>query len=498
MTLNPRISYLNCRLGLLTSLFVLGLAQGSAADGITCANSGKVIQPVQYTVALLLDWMQSSYSSATGAQAIQVPVAVFVKTTDDGVFPLVLTDRSHVLAQCVSGGPRGNGALYPIVKISPGFLDAPPLVPFLQSQLRSGELGKYDAVALRQSGNLAFLTWPAGWHYVPGAIQKLIDDYFDASTSDYLANYPSQLAIEPPRSAGKIKQVLTGGSSNPESANMHAGPGSGQQRDPSVGPDLRGPQDHGQTQIQPAGPSYEMSFVISFARSEWRDIKLDNNSVKTFGYCSDQIKSDGLKYTLQCQQASDGKVPILIQGFKLISVSRNETALDDRLEFDGFRTPYPSSWGRPSTEYVEVSGGHLSDVFGRTYRAEQGVQGTTACADQTKPVTIAAVMQRALSFPDPPCRRYEVAFDAGITSPSTRIVSGCLAGAGPPVAVQSGKAICWYRRDQGASFKLNLDLLPGFGPISEQLTPDAVSSGVRLTFPDVASRLAPVWPFRGA
>jgi hypothetical protein len=497
MSWRLRLCYLSCLPGMLFLFCVLGTTQSDAADSLTCPN-GQAIEPAYYTVALLTDWM-SSVPSTTGAPAVQVPVAVVVKTADNRLFPLMLIDRSHVLVQCGLGGPRGNGALYPVVKITPVLLTAPLLAPFLQSQMRSGELGKYDAVALRQSGSLQFLPWPAGWHYVTGAVQKLIDDYFEASASDYLTNYPNQLWIEPPRSTGKPKQVLTGGGPNPGSGNTHTSQDSSQQPDHSSDPDLHPSiQDHGAAQTQPAGPSYATPFVIGFARPEWRDIKLDNNSIRTFGYCSDQIKPDGLKYTLQCQPASDGKVQILIQGFKPISISRNEPQLDERLEFDGFRTPYPPSWGRASTDNVEVPGGRLADAIGRWYSLDQGIQGTTACTDKTSPITLAAIIQRAVLFPDPPCRRYDLAFDQAVIGPSPQIVSGCLAGGPLSVPVQNRQATCWFSKQQGASVTLQLELFPGFWYSQLPISQEKISRGrVDLSFGELAPSLRPNWPYGG-
>jgi hypothetical protein len=306
------------------------------------------------------------------------------------------------------------------------------------------------------------------------------------------------------RPPGRITRTFTGGSQAAASTDTRVSQDSGSPQSQSTtnpGPEIRRSiQDPGPAIDQVAGQSYDTPFVIAFARPEWGSIRLEDGLIQTFKYCSDDIKRDGSKYTLRCRPASDHRVPILIQGFKQISISSNETALDDKLEFGGFRTPYPPAWGRSSTDYVEVPGGRLADVFGSSYSAIQGVPGTTtACVDKTKPVSVAAIIHQNLEFPEPPCRRYDVVFDGGTAGPSTRISSGCLAGAEQPVPVQNKRATCWYSRQQGASFQLNFDLFPGFKLVPRQVTSDMISSGaVALTFTSVAPNLMPTWPYGSA
>ncbi|MBV6486922.1 MAG: hypothetical protein GHHEDOFH_00859 [Pseudorhodoplanes sp.] len=467
-------------------LLFLGAGESWGQLLVKCVERNERLNVTEYAVAL------SSDSWRSRGPSVSATAVVLVKAANEKVYPVAggSIDRSRVqqsplLVQCDyerEGYLRRSGFLLEVT-LTPksqarGSVDA------LLDRLDDFSQGRPIPFRQAESRPL-FVRLPNR----PTTLPNLVEDYLKTGgggDAGFLFGYPWPVQISIPQANGFTsqwsatnQQPTTTVQSPPPPQIVPSGPG--------AAPD------------QVAVPTHNATFKIDFRRRDvWQNVNLEEPGlIVTFGYCNDP-KKQGSGYFFLCTPAADGKVPLRIRGFKDVSISQVEAAIDDRLEVAGFRNPYPPSWGRGSTDFVDVPSGRLSELLSRSFDIDQGIRGTTTCVDKTKPIDVAAILNHAISFPEPPCHRYEIVFQGGLTSPSAQIRAGCLAGAEISVPVRNGRVSCWYSRHQPASITLKLDLLPGFGQIVQPLGRDAVSQGtINLTFDQLARALVPIWPYNG-
>ena len=210
----------------------------------------------------------------------------------------------------------------------------------------------------------------------------------------------------------------------------------------------------------------------------------------TFQYCDDLVPVGAGTYKMQCTLRPDRKVPLRIRGFKELLIDPNGPPLDDQLKVAGFSYPYPVSWGRPQTEFVDVPGGNLREVLARRIQLPQGIAG---CQTEIAAVSLENIVSGTFTpFPAEPCKKYDLSFQQIQLAPNASVLRGCIAGApDQAVPIRGNKVTCWALGGQAGTTVLTAHLLDGFNPV--QLSVNPIDSAVG--FEALANNLQPLWPY---
>jgi hypothetical protein len=271
-------------------------------------------------------------------------------------------------------------------------------------------------------------------------------------------------------------------------------------RQPPVAPS-RGsrPQPQPQQPVQgataaPPLPVQKSSVVVTISFSansaDWQKVlSRDPGIIDTFGYCADLTAAGAGKYKMQCDVRPDRKVPLRIRGFKELKIDPDGPPLDEQLKVAGFSYPYPSSWSRPQTDFVDVEGGgNLRDVLARKIPLRQGITG---CQTEIA-VSLENIVSGSLAFPAEPCKKYDISFQQIQLSPNASVVRGCIAGApDQDVPIRGNQVTCWAQTGQAGPTALSAHLLDGFGPVPLSVTPNDAT----FNFETLAGVLQPLWPY---
>lgn len=221
-------------------------------------------------------------------------------------------------------------------------------------------------------------------------------------------------------------------------------------------------------------------------------LRNDLSLFDTSTYCGEPVGMGGGAYKMQCTLRPDRKVPIRIRGFRPIMIDAEGAFLDDYLQVAGFSYPYPKSWKRPQTEFVEVQGGNLRDVLARRIPLSQGIAG---CQTETAVASLENIVASALQFPAEPCRAYDVIFQQLPLAQNATVLNGCVAAApDQAVLIQNNRITCWAPSMRAEPTVLKVQLFSGFRPVDLTIFSTAENE-VTYTFDMLAAALQPPWPY---
>jgi hypothetical protein len=505
----------------LSCLTLLGAAisQGAAqprpkaavadSSGTIACNEfhGQSVRPAQYTLALDL----TREPVFTGLpRALQAAIVVFVKDDTQKIFPIVQVAGQY-FAMCDNADPARLSELLAQMstnaKISPQKPAAErELIDKLQAakaQAPEGLRAWGVAEFRRDTSGTNFIEWPSQYRrQIPsrGVLKNLIEVYVSKAPRTLLAD--TKIALLEYGLVWPPKREATA-TSAPPATNPVASPTppSGASPSQTQTDSSHSPRPQELPRVLDQQP---VQFTIGFRDSDlWRNIKLNEaQRISTFGYCEDSLverTAEG-SYILQCKPGlRDGKIAIRIQGFQLLDLSQNEASqIDTKLQVMSFRTPYPKEWGRSTADFAEVGGGRLAEVLRTRIPLDQSVAGVAACTD-TAAVTVGAIVNQALDFPPPPCRRYELEFAPGLTDNSARVTGPCMAGAQDPQPIRNGRVTCWRSQRQNGSIELVLEVRTGFLPIPFPIPREWLErQTIPIVFDTLAAALIPIWPYAGS
>lgn len=216
----------------------------------------------------------------------------------------------------------------------------------------------------------------------------------------------------------------------------------------------------------------------------------------TFDLCASPAPVSAGVYRMRCELRSDHKVPIHIRGFKeLLLTTPDGSALDDQLEVSGFSYPYPRTWKRPQTEFIQIASGPLRGVLGQRIPLSQGAPG---CQAEIAGLSIENIVAGTLPFPPEPCKTYDISFPQVPLSPTAVVMGGCIPGLADssPIPIQNGKVTCWARNGQSEPSRIKAYLIDGFSPVDLPIAPGTIDT--EFTFDKLAALLRPQWPYAGS
>lgn len=536
-----RIGLFGLLLVLSTTLIPSAFAQrsrGPQADlaALACRDEeGSSVRPLQYTLALI----PGDIREQAHEPSLNLPIVVFVREASNSLFPII-QDHGLYFVLC-------HADLDHLMYFADAAKTYVGITPFTTQTLagletakqsQGTELARWGAIALRADEHGSdFVDWPAEYRMqLPerDMLKNLIQKFEREGRTLLAGMMPAtKLTVSLPRTkrydwpekkgvapANAVAQRPNGSAPSPLSGPgpVRTVPPNGesatQQPLPAPAP-AKTVQPNGESATQPlpaaAAPNrpeqsqQPVKFTIGFLNPQWASVRLIDEQVKfdqdkrinTFGYCRDEtISRDerGLNYELDCNPAEDGTIPVQIRGFKTVVVGRSEARqIDTKLEVVSFSEPYPRQWNTTRIALFEVPGGRLNDVLKAPIDLNQNVPGTQACSE-TKRISVAEIVAHHVDFPAPPCTRYSITFDPGLTDQTAEVLENCLPGATARRPILEGRVVCWKKQ---VETNLKLQLRAGFEPIPIPV-PASLRDDIHYGLANLDGYLRPWWPYAGA